>query len=214
MNASFLPTWVLTVAIAVLSTLVIRVWNRPVKSSIPNFLTINDLLIALGVGVIAYLVVPLFQSLNITLGFSSDVGGLVLASISILFTVLTYVTLSTAKDVREVGDATKTMFKETEYALTRFRTNLQLLSQIRNAERLAELDPQKEIEVGHLQTLYKLFGSESECVEAITLLQLPDKRDALKLISEGLKEHILALPDIYPGNSRIKTGVSELRRLL
>ena len=200
--------------IAVLSTLVIRVWNRPVKSSISNFLTINDLLIALGIGAIAYLVVPLFQSLNITFGFSSDVDGLVLASISILFTVLTYVTLSTAKDVREVGDATKNMFKETEYALTRFRTHLQLLSQIRNAERLAELDPQKEIEVGHLQTLYKLFGNENECVEAITLLQLPDKRDALKLVSEGIKEYILSLPEIYPNNPRIKTGVSELRRLL
>ena len=184
----------------VIFVLVIRIWNRPFRSPLRELLGVSDFVIALMVGIAGLIMKPFAQQISISFGFNSDTDGIVLASISILFTVLTYVTMNTASEVKKVANENIVQLSSTKDELLKFRAHLQLITLLRQAEEEAEFSQEKEIEVGHLRTLYKLFGSEEECLETLNVLRLGDKRDTLKFINQTMREYITSLLRTYKHN--------------
>lgn len=194
----------------VIFVLVIRIWNRPFRSPLRELLGVSDFVIALMVGIAGLIMKPFAQQISISFGFNSDTDGVVLASISILFTVLTYVTMNTASEVKKVANENIVQLSTTKDELLKFRAHLQLITLLRQAEEEAEFSQEKEIEVGHLRTLYKLFGSEEECLETLNVLRLGDKRDTLKFINQTMREYITSLLRTYKHNPAIVTNAQQL----
>lgn len=194
----------------VIFVLVIRIWNRPFRSSLRELLGISDFVIALLVGIAGLIMKPFARQIGVSFGFNSDTDGIVLASISILFTVLTYVTLNTASEVKKVANENIIQLNSTKDELLKFRAHLQFLTLLKQAEEEAEFSQDKEIVVGHLRTLYKLFGSEDECLETLNVLRLSDKRDTLKYINQTMREYIASLLRTYKHNPALVTSAQKL----
>jgi hypothetical protein len=214
-------------ALLMLITLVFRLWNKDTRDGNISLINSVDLLIIIGAGLIGVLLVPMLRELSISISFQSDTEALVLASITLLFSVLTYVTLNTASDMRSLSEENRVFAKKTEAELVKlvkntelefvkYQAHLQLLSRLREAANLAELgDEPKELEVGYLQTLYKLFESEKECMDTLGILLLPDQERTRAIIFEILKEYIFAyLPQKYAHNQIIIDRISSLRLML
>jgi hypothetical protein len=211
MNKIFLNA-TLSLAISLL-VIIVRLWNKHEHRTSKIFDRI-DISVSLVSFASSALFIFYFQESSIKFSLNSSSNELVIASVSILFTVLTYVTLNTANEVRSVGKENQKLIAATEAQFIKFRAHLGLIASLRDAENLAELENDKEIKVRQLQSLYKLFSSEEECTRTLSLLSLPDQIGTLNLVSNELREYILSLPNVYPGNIELSKAIDKLRRKL
>jgi len=112
MNNQVFLNFVLSLAISLL-IIIVRLWNKNDRKASEIFSRI-DLAISIVSFFTAGLFIIFFQGSPIKFSLNSSSNELVIASVSILFTVLTYVTLSTASEVRNVGKENQKLITATE----------------------------------------------------------------------------------------------------
>lgn len=171
-----------------------------------------DGIVVLASFLLGYVAAAAAQAVKFAIDFSKS-ENLVLATMALFFSVLTYITVTTANDVRKLGDQAEESLKATELEFLRLRAHMRLLSLLRDAELRADMDRNDELRVQHLRLLADLFESEEQCSDTLGVLLLRDKAATRTYIFGELREYIAMLPKLYPKNTTIRTRVAALKNL-